>query len=325
VSPWFDLVFVVNVGWLGALAFGAVVAEGLPEIEFWQIYFLTTPHRWITLFLVATDRDRRGDRTRWFVAIAAVSAIVVAAVWATTGQFLCLAMIDYVWNAWHFGAQHGGILRIYSRRAGGGRPRLETWSVRLLVVYAALRVAAGGWLMDHETTRTAAAVLDGSVLALAGYLLVSELVAGQFALRMGKLAYLASVVSLYGSLVLAARYDAHRFLAPLVVGSAAFHATEYLAIVSYYAWRRKEQGSAALFQELARRWGTVLLVFVLAMAVVSISATRRLPELWIGLNLWAAYLHYAYDGLIWKLRRPETAQALGAESPAGTSPQPAAS
>ena len=37
-----------------------------------------------------------------------------------------------------------------------------------------------------------------------------------------------------------------------------------------------------------------------------------IPAWWIGLNLWAALLHYAYDGMIWKLRRPATAQALGA-------------
>ena len=32
---------------------------------------------------------------------------------------------------------------------------------------------------------------------------------------------------------------------------------------------------------------------------------------WQGPNLWAALVHYAYDGMIWKLRRPETARALG--------------
>jgi hypothetical protein len=32
----------------------------------------------------------------------------------------------------------------------------------------------------------------------------------------------------------------------------------------------------------------------------------------MGANIWAAFLHYAYDGMIWKLRRPETAKALGA-------------
>jgi hypothetical protein len=42
-------------------------------------------------------------------------------------------------------------------------------------------------------------------------------------------------------------------------------------------------------------------------------------EVWLGLNLWAAFLHYAYDGMIWKLRRSDTARTLGVAS-AGTSP-----
>ena len=27
-----------------------------------------------------------------------------------SGGFLCLLLIDYVWNSWHFAAQHAGIL-----------------------------------------------------------------------------------------------------------------------------------------------------------------------------------------------------------------------
>jgi hypothetical protein len=34
--------------------------------------------------------------------------------------------------------------------------------------------------------------------------------------------------------------------------------------------------------------------------------------IWQGVNLWAAYTHYAFDGIIWKLRKPTTAKALGA-------------
>jgi hypothetical protein len=37
-----------------------------------------------------------------------------------------------------------------------------------------------------------------------------------------------------------------------------------------------------------------------------------LDNWWVGANLAAAFLHYTYDGLIWKLRSPATAAALGA-------------
>ena len=41
--------------------------------------------------------------------------------------------------------------------------------------------------------------------------------------------------------------------------------------------------------------------------------------LWQGMNLWAAFVHYAFDGMIWKLRRPETAAALGVSGPVNRS------
>src|SRR5688572_15043674 len=120
VSPAFDLLFLANVGWLLALVPGFVSAEGTPHIEFWQLYFITAPHRWITLLLVAADPDRREGRTGLFVALAVLALAAVAGVKLFTGAFVCLLLIDYVWNGWHFASQHFGVLRIYARKAGGG-------------------------------------------------------------------------------------------------------------------------------------------------------------------------------------------------------------
>jgi hypothetical protein len=75
---------------------------------------------------------------------------------------------------------------------------------------------------------------------------------------------------------------------------------------------------------MARSWSLVLAVYVVCLGVFAEFAERTtqgiwseqmitLSELWVGANLWAAFLHYAYDGTIWKLRRPETAKALGVE------------
>src|SRR5262249_57489311 len=123
--PAFDLLFLANLAWPLALLPGFVSAEGRPHTEFWQLYFLTTPHRWITLVLVALDPDRRGGRTWLFAGIAVLAAALVLSVRLATGAFLCLLLVDYLWNGWHFAAQHYGVLRIYDRTAGGGWPRLE--------------------------------------------------------------------------------------------------------------------------------------------------------------------------------------------------------
>jgi hypothetical protein len=310
---------IVNVGWVAALGAGWAAADFVPDLEFWQIYFLTTPHRWLTLLLVATDPDRRADWRGWFLPIGVVAALAVTGVWLTTGQFLCLAVVDYLWNAWHFGAQHHGILRMYARRVGGGRPLLEKWVIRTLVVYTAIRLASQGWLLERPEFRFPIDLIDWGVVASAAWLLATEL-SDHPARRLGKVAYLTSVTLLYCLLILAIRRDLRAVVVPLVVGSAAFHATEYLAIVSYYAWRRKDFGTRSLFQTMARRWSAVLLVFVILLGIFSVSATSRAQNVWLGLNLWAAFLHYAYDGMIWKLRKPQTAKVLAVEI-AAPSPQ----
>jgi len=131
--------------------------------------------------------------------------------------------------------------------------------------------------------------------------------------RPGKAIYLASVVGLYGALLAALMTGQGILVLALTAAGATFHAVEYLALVTHYAWRRQSVGGGGLFRTLARHWLTLLAAYVLIFGLVSAAVQPRGFDWWIGLNLWAAFLHYAYDGLIWKLRRPETARALGAE------------
>ena len=52
VSPAFDLLFIANIGW-PLLLLPGMAGRSETVVDFWQIYFLTLPHRWITLILVA--------------------------------------------------------------------------------------------------------------------------------------------------------------------------------------------------------------------------------------------------------------------------------
>ena len=56
VSPAFDLLFLANLGWLLLLIPG--ITQGDISIDFWTVYYLSLPHRWITLVLVVADPDR---------------------------------------------------------------------------------------------------------------------------------------------------------------------------------------------------------------------------------------------------------------------------
>jgi hypothetical protein len=313
VSPAYDLLFLANLGWLVLLVPGVTAAD--TAVDFWQVYFISLPHRWITAALVLADPDRR-DRRGWLLGgIAVLAAVVVAGAYCGTGAFLCLALVDYVWNAWHFGSQHAGVLRMYARKVGGGPDWLERWGVRGFVTYAAVRAAT--WATGDLTTDPAAVArlhaADLVVLVVPAGLLVTNLV-GAGRDRVGKLAYLASVCALYTGVVLGLRCGWGGLVLVFLAAGSLFHAVEYLAVVTHYALRRRTIGSDTAFRALARNWLLYLGLYVLVLG--SAGALMAHPDsglvvVWQGLNLWMSFVHYAYDGLIWKLRRPATAAALG--------------
>jgi hypothetical protein len=261
VSPAFDLLFVANLGWLVLLVPGVATRSDTP-IDFWQVYFLTLPHRWLTLVLVVTDRDRRGGKERKLAIVAALAGVLVAGAYLGTGAFLCLAMIDYVWNAWHFASQHAGVLRMYARKVGGPE-WLERWGLRLFVTYAALRAA--GWTTGAvEADPSALPWLRAADLAILviPVLLVATNLIGATRDRVGKLAHLGSVCTLDTGFVLSLRFGWAEGVVVFAAAGSLFHAVEYLAVVTLYARRRVTVGGDGAFRTLARYWLLFLGVYL---------------------------------------------------------------
>ena len=323
VSPAFDLLFLANVAWplllLAAAAFpGFVRDDSRLQTEFWAVYFLITPHRWITLFLVTADRDRRDGRGKLFVALAVVAALLVGGVWAVTGSLTCLLLIDYAWNSWHFASQHQGVLRMYAKKAGGGPEWLERHALRAFIVYTLLRTAGWttGWLEADSHLKGWLNTVDLVMLAVPGAVLVVNLIGFRRG-RFGKLCYLVSLLTLYAGLLLCLRNDWRTGVFAMTAASSTFHAVEYLAVVSHYAQRRKAVGSAGLFREMAKQWLVVFAVYLVTLGLIGVWADKTggwVVRAWLALNVWSAFLHYTYDGFIWKLRKLATAQALGVQS-----------
>ncbi len=191
-----------NLGWLLLLLPG-FATQSDTAIDFWQIYFLTLPHRWITLVLVVTDGDRRGNRSRILALVAGLAAVFVLGAYLGTGAFLCLAFIDYIWNGWHFGSQHAGVLRMYSRKVGGGSEWLERWGIRGFILCGSPRAAgwATGWIEADASYLPWLQLLDLGVLTIPGALVVSNLI-GFTREQVGKLTYLCSVCLLYTGFIL---------------------------------------------------------------------------------------------------------------------------
>jgi hypothetical protein len=313
-SAWFDLLFISNLGWVLLLIPGFSDSNGT-VVDFWQIYFLTLPHRWLTFFLVAIDPDRRSNLAFSLVGLALFFAALVVGLFLGSEAFLCLGVVDYIWNGWHFASQHSGVLRIYSKKSGGGVALLERWGIRLMITYVILRTANrmiySSWLPGIPND-----ILDGldAVALLFAVGLAWSNVTPWNLQRLPKLIYLLSVLSLYSGYLLSFRASNTNWILCFATAASLFHAVEYLGIVSHYAMRRTTSGSAGWMRIISAYWPLILVCFILLLGSFSLwvnSWSVELATMWQGLNLWAAFTHYAWDGMIWKLRRSETSQALG--------------
>jgi hypothetical protein len=303
VGPWFDALFIANILWPIVLmlqftdGFG-----GQPGVQFWQVYFVTTPHRWITLALVFLDRERFQERRGAFLAVAAAIAVVCLGVRWTTGALTCLVAIDYVWNAWHFASQHHGIYRLYTRLSDPGRHTglfLEKWSMRLFLLYVTLRIVTASW--SDATWNEWLRGCDWAALLAPIGLVAHDLVRARFELS-GRIVYLASVCVLYTCLLWAVHERRPGLVLALATTSALFHALEYLALVSWSVDRRHavRGDQLGMLGRLAPRWGAALGVFVLVLGAGGWLMDQRFFETWLFINVIVAFLHYAYDGLIWR-------------------------
>ncbi len=306
VGPWFDLLVFANVLWpigLAIMAMGEGFA-GTEGLRFWQVYFVTTPHRWITLAVVFLDRERLSRQRHLFLGAAAVVVAVCAGVQWTTGRLTCLLAIDYVWNAWHFAAQHHGIYRIYDRLAVPTRTaplRIEKVLFRGFLLYVTLRIATGTWsspLVDFSLGQA-----DWLLAAIPLGLVIRD-VARWREQAWGRLAYLISVSLLYLSLLAAVHTQRPALVLMLTTASALFHATEYLGMVGWMVHRRhREQGdSLGLLAWIAPRWAAVLALFAIILGASGWLIEHQYLQVWLFINVIAAFLHYLYDGIIW--RRP---------------------
>lgn len=307
-NPAIDLLFVANCAWpivLLAMSFGGLEVHG--RVSFWQIYFVTTPHRWMTLLIVFCDRDRFAERPRVLLGIASVVVAVCLGVRLSTGTLTCLLAVDYVWNVWHFAAQHHGIFRIYGRVAQPEREagvRAEKVLMRLLVLYTAFRTATWAWM---PAALSGLQYGDVIILAIPVWLLAREVVA--FDRRsFGRFAYLVSFCLLYTGLLICVNQNRPALVLMFTTAGALFHAVEYLAVVSWSV-RARHSGpgrTGTLFARLLPQWMLTLALFAGVLGAGGWMMQNRLLETWLLLNVIVAFLHYSYDGLIWKSPRSRT-------------------
>jgi hypothetical protein len=314
VGPWFDLFFVANLAWPIVALFGLDHAgEGKEAISFFQIYFLSTPHRWITLVLVFCDSDRFWKEPAKFGGVAAglvllglVLAGIGALVPAATNTLVLLMMLDYIWNAWHFAAQHAGISRIYGRITRPDQSlahaEFEKTALRILVLWVFFRFAM--FMASHSAysgntmwLTTWLPWLDPLAVVPVVVLLAREIGALRIQ-SMGRLLYISSVIALYSTQLLALRLEAQRWMWALFLGGAVFHAVEYLAVCNWSVQKR----TTGIWQYQITRTGLALFIFMAVLGIGNWLLAEQSMYAWALVTLLVSLLHYAYDGMIWRAK-----------------------
>lgn len=314
VSPWFDLFFIANLAWpiAALIALWRPLDDSNPA-SFFQMYFLSTPHRWITLVLVFCDSDRFwkepakfGGVTLGLILLGLALVAVAGFVPFATHSLLLLMMLDYIWNAWHFAAQHAGISRIYGRIT---RPEqteahvdFERSALRSLVLWVFFRFAV------HMATRTeySSAVesltpwlpwFDPFALILPVILLVRE--AAVFRPQtLGRVCYIGSVIAIYSAQLFAINRENTTWMVAFFFAGAIFHAVEYLAICNWSVQKR----TTGIWHYQVTRTGLALFVFMAVFGAANYLVNAQSVYAWQLITLLVSLLHYGFDGMIWKAK-----------------------
>ena len=319
MGPVADLACVINVFWLAYAGLQYLAFSGeSPQLTVILMHFLVLPHRFITLGLVFLDREQFARRPRTFLALPvlflglAFASRGVSMRVAGVDSFVCLAAIDYAWNAYHFSAQHYGMTRIYGKKGTGvNRPRLERWILVCGITYVIMRLTQ--WGMGVQALVTVLPWVD--VLAGAAFLTLILLEVAQGVPSLPKLLYLSSVSALYGGILVAMHFLSVKVLAASVAATGFFHSMEYLSIVTFYVKSKARSGSwgAKLLSSAAARWGVVLAGYMALMGLGTAFLNGVDPLVYALIVTPVSFMHYAYDGIIWKLRKPAVASALHVE------------
>jgi hypothetical protein len=275
-------------------------------------------HQPLTLALVYGDR-RQVARHRTLYALAPLAAIlVVVALWSVS--LPVLAVIALLWNAQHTLMQRYGLLRVYGRKNGDNQGRLERWTMMSLLVMGVSSVGAltdpydVAIRLDLGRTNRMAIVAFDPLLPLAGVVFaVSAVLAGALVvvwafreIRLGgsvaKWSYATATLGLVGLIVV-----------DPVVGLIAYvstHAIEYVAVVrASLIGRDDDELVARATRTSLRRLGSGV-AYVGAIGLL-LAVAGTVPDGVVFTILVLGALHIVFDGLVWKLRRPEVAGPLG--------------
>lgn len=317
ISPSVDLSF-ITLGWVLFYLTPHLFPQHFETIRLISITFLAGAHRYYTFPLVYLDRAEFHRCRGFYILAPIVVTIAVALCYYFRVDEPEMYSIWYLFNYFHFIRQKYGILRIYSGKAGYGHKHLDGWSTYLwgfagffyLLTYGS--AAEGrfmyylkGILGDIPTLPLLVWAIYASASVLTLLWLIHELRKPD-RLNLPKLLFAASVVFLYGVGPIIS-------VGSLFIATSMSHALEYIAIVGLTV-KRKAQTSAPdcpILVKVANHTviNTLLFAAFICALLYGLMYVSMFAFLFFAYG--TGFLHFIYDGMIWRIRRPKVAAEVG--------------
>jgi heme/copper-type cytochrome/quinol oxidase subunit 4 len=283
-------------------------------------------HRHFVYVLFFGDEDQRAmhPRALWVAPLLITAIVLPARLWALP-VFDVVAGAIAAWNIWHTLLQRHGIARAYAARGGGGLDARAHGRHDLHMLLALAACTAVFVIVFRQATFYGPAqrvlvrlylvqeypAIGWALLVAAGVVAAAKVIAwvraeAHASPRVGRgprLVFWASSLCLFGVFVVHGP----------VVGYLVFgfgHSVEYTVFVYLFSHRRIARGETApSVRALGRAVPLVMLSTLLLAFFVAARQVWTVPLFVVYYKATSA-LHFFYDGLIWKMRRPEVRAPL---------------
>ena len=315
-NPWADTIF-YSFGWIVIFLLLLIFQNNYAWIILVVLLF-NYVHRHYTFALVYGENQEFNRRRFAYIALP-IAAIIVTFIFVKYDSFKILLTISIIWTMYHTVAQKYGLTRIYSRKAGYGEARTELWLIYswFIFLFFFLAVQEQGTVMKYRAGRVILGVLGDYMpyVRVLAYVAMTSCI--YFTIRyiyveiknwrqisIPKNIYVLSIILLYGI-----------FLYSLVIGYIVFafsHALEYIAFVNFFVnakYKKMPLHDSLLARASKKLWlySGIFAVIVVLASLYGQQYNRQALEIYI---VGSSFLHFIYDGMIWKVRRPEVGKPL---------------
>jgi len=315
-NPLTDSIY-FSFGWIVAFL-SLLLLEQYTGIIIVLVLLFNYVHRHYTMALVYGQREEFEKRKQFYIYLPII-AIVVTALSVYFKVFPYLLTVSVLWTMYHSVAQKYGFTRIYSRKAGYGKGWIDkgilySWFFYLffaMLIYEQsilLKYQAGRVIVGHlqpyinYITFISYALLVISIIFTLIY--IYEEIRNRKTISIPKNLFVVSTLCIYAI-----------FFHSLIVGYIVFgfsHAIEYIAFVNIFvgAKYRKKPESNTFFSRVTKRQWLYSGLFSVVIVVLSLIGMKIDQNAFLIYIVGSSFLHFIYDGLIWKVRHPEVGKPL---------------